>query len=120
MVLSGKVEILKHTAIPASTGNPFDADSIADFQTGRLGACTELDDLADTFVTSNLTGLSWVWEHFPLNEISLRTNNGTHGISSYGIGHNSKVRMAYARMSPAQQNGQISKFFDDGKEPHTD
>jgi hypothetical protein len=60
-----------HTAVSASAGNPFDTDPIANLQTRGLGARTELDDLADTFVTSNLTGLSWVWECFPLKEISI-------------------------------------------------
>jgi hypothetical protein len=50
-----------HTAVSASTGDPFDTDSIANLQTRGLGACTKLDDLADTFMASNLTGLSWVW-----------------------------------------------------------
>lgn len=79
MIVSDTVGTLKHTAISASTGNPFDTDSIADLQTGRLGACTELDDFADTFVASNLTGLSRVWERFPLDEISLRRTMGLMG-----------------------------------------
>lgn len=37
-------------------------------------------------------------------------------MSSYGVGHNSIVRMAYARMSPIEQTGQTFEFFDDRRE----
>ena len=53
-----------------STGNPFDTDAIADFQTGSLTAGTELGDLADSLVATDLPWLGWEWKQGPLAHVN--------------------------------------------------
>ena len=52
------------------TGNPFDTDAIADFQTGSLTAGTELGDLADSLVATDLPWLGWEWKQGPLAHVN--------------------------------------------------
>ena len=62
--------MLAHTAVSTGTGDPFNTDTVANLETGGLGARTKLDDLADSFVASDLAWRSWIGEHSPLSKIS--------------------------------------------------
>lgn len=48
--------------MPACTGNPFNADPVADFQMRGLSSRTELDYFTDTLVATYLACWSGVWE----------------------------------------------------------
>ena len=51
--------------MPACTGNPFDTDSVADFQIRGLGPWSEFDYFADSLVAAYLAWLGWEWEETP-------------------------------------------------------
>ena len=61
---------MTRTTIPACAGNPFDTDSISNFQTGGFTVGAELDNFANTLVASYLAGLSWIGKHVPLQIFS--------------------------------------------------
>lgn len=50
------------TTVPACTGHPFDSYPVANFQPGSIGSRAELDNLSDSFMAANLSGLGWVGE----------------------------------------------------------
>lgn len=52
--------------VSAGTGDPFDADSVADFEAGGVGAGAEFGDFARAFVAAYLAWLGWEGEETPL------------------------------------------------------
>lgn len=101
------------TAVSACTGNPLDADAVADFQAGGLGACTELDDLAHALVATYLSRLGGKWKAVPLHHVRpLSPQN--RGDQSYCVGHDTIVRVTHAGVSPVRFVSLLSQ------ETHTD
>lgn len=49
------------TAVTAGAGNPLYSDSVSHFQSCCVGAGTELDHFSNTFVATDLSGLSREW-----------------------------------------------------------
>lgn len=54
------------TAAATGAGDPFNANAVANLDTGFFSAGAELDDLADTFVATNLTSGGRGWQSRPL------------------------------------------------------
>lgn len=67
----------------ACTGNPFDADSVSNFEVRGLGARAEFDYPADSLVAAHLAWLGWEGEEAPC------------------IGHDTEVGVTDAGMSAA-------------------
>lgn len=67
-------------AVAADTTEPFDANTIADFDTTAFRSRAELDHLSDSFMTTDLIWLCGVRQRDP------------------AIGHDTKVRVADSRV----------------------
>lgn len=85
--------------VSAGAGDPFDADSIADFEAGGVGAGTEFGDFAHAFVAAYLAWLGWKGEETPLFCSLIQCSGFGVDKSTYGVGHDTQVRVAYAGVS---------------------